>query len=270
MTRDLPPPHWPTRGALFLDVDGTLLELVARPDAVETPDRVRRILERLERLDPPAVAFISGRSMADLDRLLTPHRFAVAAVHGSERRDLRGKLSVVRSERAALNVVRPILRGFASANAGALVEDKSISVALHYRQRPDLLPAVRQLADALSRILPDHYELLHGSMVVEIKPTAASKGTAIRAFMQEAPFATRIPMFIGDDITDETGFRVINELGGISVKVGAGPSEARYRLSGVPAVLAWLEQLIADQVVASVVNVGMAAPSVDRRTDEAS
>ncbi len=241
---DAPLPHWPSRPALFLDLDGTLLEFAAEPDAVEPSDRFHGLLGRLARLEHGAVAFISGRTIEQLDHLLAPHRFALAGVHGNERRDCRGQLAPSVANAAALDELRPTLRRFEAGNEGVIVEDKAISLALHYRQRPDLRGEVERFFRELRESIPAHYELLRGSMVLEIKPAGVNKGTAIRQFMREQPFADRTPVFIGDDVTDESGFQVVNELGGVSIKVDSGDTVARWHLPHVEAVLEWLDDVI--------------------------
>jgi len=241
---DLGLPDWPARPALFLDLDGTLLEFADEPDAVQPSARFRDLLQRLARFEPGAVAFVSGRSIETLDRLLAPHRFALAGVHGSERRSRGGRLSRPPANADALRDVRDQLERFEESNEGVIVEDKSVSLALHYRQRPDLHAAIERLAEELSESLPSEYEVLRGSMVVEIKPSGIDKGSAIREFMAEAPFADRTPVFIGDDVTDEAGFLVVNELGGVSVKVNSGDTAAQWQLPDVDAVLAWLGKVL--------------------------
>lgn len=257
-------PEWPARPALFLDLDGTLLELAEEPDAVELPERLRKLLPRLPEATGGAVAVVSGRPIREIDRLLAPHRFALAGVHGNERRsngtadtwptgspakDVMPKDAPPRdhlptADSGALDGVRGAMHAFQAANPGILVEDKQIGVALHYRKRSDLASAVAEFAATLEASLPPGYELLRGSMVVEIKPAGMNKGAAVRAFMREAPFAERTPVFVGDDVTDETAFKAVNSLGGVAVKVRSGASAAPWRLPNVDAVLAWLEALV--------------------------
>lgn len=252
-------PEWPARPALFLDLDGTLLELADEPDAVELPERLRKLLPRLPEATGGAVAVVSGRPIREIDRLLAPHRFALAGVHGNERRsngtantlptdgpakDVLPKDSLPRVDPGALDGVRRAMAEFQAANPGILVEDKQIGVALHYRKRSDLAGAVAAFAATLEASLPPGYELLSGNMVVEIKPAGMNKGAAVRAFMREAPFAERTPVFVGDDVTDETAFEAVNSLGGVAVKVRSGASAAPWRLPNVDAVLAWLEALV--------------------------
>ncbi|MDH3419757.1 MAG: trehalose-phosphatase [Gammaproteobacteria bacterium] len=241
MTEQELDPAWPEHAALFLDLDGTLLEFAETPDGVEITERFKALLRRLDRVEHGAVAFVSGRTIARLDELLAPHRFALAGVHGSERRRSTGRVAPAPIDSAALDPVRERLRRFATDYEGVLIEDKGISLALHYRQQPGLAAVVEQLGTNLAAELPSGWEMLEGNHVLEIKPAGIDKGAAIRQFMSEAPFAGRTPVFIGDDVTDEAGFRAVNELGGVSVKVNSGSTDARWHLPDVDAVLGWLE-----------------------------
>ena len=267
-------PEWPARPALFLDLDGTLLELAEEPDGVELSERLRKLLPRLPEATGGAVAFVSGRPIREIDRLLAPHRFALAGVHGNERRS-NGMADTLPADSTAadspatdspatdvlpkdappperlpttnpdaLDGVRRAMDAFQAANPGVIVEDKQIGLALHYRKRGDLEGAILELAARLAASLPPGYELLRGAMVVEIKPAAMNKGAAVRAFMREPPFVERTPVFVGDDITDEAAFEAVNSLGGVAVKVRSGASAAPWRLPNVDAVLGWLEALV--------------------------
>lgn len=240
---DLPAPEWPARPALFLDLDGTVLEFAESPEGVVRSSRLEQLLAGLEAATGGAVAFISGRNIAELDRLLDPHRFPAAGVHGLERRDPGGGLTRTEGFGVGLTKVKRRLDAWARRLAGTLVEDKSLSIAFHFRQRPELASELAERFDELAGELDDDLEVLEGNCVYEIKPRGGNKGDAIAAFMQQPPFMGRTPVFVGDDVTDEAGFRAVNGLGGVSVKVGEGPTEARTRLADVEAVLAWLEQL---------------------------
>lgn len=236
-------PRWPEHPALFLDLDGTVFEFADSPEAVVRSRELERVLDRLRGATGDAVAFISGRNIAGIDRLLAPHRFAVAGVHGLERRDTDGRVTRAQGYDEALAAAQRRLESWAEELAGTLVEDKTLSVAFHFRRRPDLADELASRFAALAAELDDGLEVLAGNHVYEIKPRAGDKGRAIAAFMQEPPFAGRTPVFVGDDVTDEAGFRVVNALGGVSVKVGNGRSEAGARLRDVGAVLAWLGAL---------------------------
>jgi trehalose 6-phosphate phosphatase len=231
-------PHW----ALFLDVDGTVLKIAPRPDAVEVSGSLRNILERLRPLLGGALALVSGRTIADLDYLFTPLRLPAAGMHGIERRDARGRVCR-KDEAVALDQIRTALAKFALDHPGVMVEDKIHAVAVHYRQAPKaksrLRAEVRRLAAAR-----DDLQILDGKMVFEIRPRGIDKGTAIKAFLAEPPFVGRLPIFLGDDATDEDGFAIVNDLGGHSIRVGGrAKTAARFRLPNVAAVIDWLEWL---------------------------
>jgi len=234
-------PPWPRRPALFLDLDGTLLEFAATPADATPSLRLRRLLADLAALEHGAVAFISGRTIADLDGLLAPHRFATAGLHGIERRRADGSQLPAAVDPSGLDGVRARLAAFAAEWPGVVLEDKRFALAVHYRQTPQRAAEVAALGIEIAGCLPHDWEILEGNHVLEIKPSSADKGVAIRAFMAESPFAGRTPVFVGDDVTDEDGFRVVNELGGISVKVSAGSTSACWRLANIDAVTSWLE-----------------------------
>lgn len=232
-------PDW----ALFCDVDGTLLDIAETPDAVRVSERLRRAIERVARCLDGAVALISGRRIEDLDRLFAPLRLPTAGLHGLERRDGAGRTRLL-AEANEMEPLRPALRDFAEATPGILLEDKGATLALHYRGAPARAAEARALVTQLTAGRLDHLRVLDGKMVIEIKPRIAHKGEAIAAFLDEPPFRGRRPVFLGDDVTDEDGFRVVNDLGGVTVRVGAHePTEARYHLANVDAVLVWIETL---------------------------
>jgi len=242
MTRTGPPP-WPRRPALFLDLDGTLVEIVEHPSLTRASPRLLRLLGKLPEPCGGAVAVISGRRIEDVDRILAPHRLPAAGVHGLERRGADGRIAVF-SPGDGLERMRRKVEPFVAGHEGVWIEDKRIAFAVHYRQRPELEADVRLLVRELQREAPPDIEVLAGNRVFEIKPSVADKGRAIERFAAESPFVGRTPVFIGDDVTDETGFRSVNALGGVSVKVGDGPSLARWRLAGVDEVLGWLERIV--------------------------
>ncbi len=237
-----PRPPWPPEPAVFLDLDGTLIEIANRPDAVRRTDRLDALLARLPAATGDAVAVVSGRGIADVDRLLTPFRLPVAGIHGLERRGADGTVHRVPVDLDWLHDAHKAMEHFVADHPGLLLENKGASLALHYRGRPELEDTVRQFVAELD--LPAAAERLRGRKVIEIKPGQMNKGTAIRAFMSEPPFAGRTPVFAGDDVTDESGFAVVNEMGGVSVKVGDGATAADWALPGVSQVLEWLGDAI--------------------------
>lgn len=223
--------------ALFLDFDGTLAEIAPRPDAVSVPHGLIDTLQRLRHALDGALAVVSGRPLAQLDELLHPLRLPLAGVHGVQRRSADDQVQQLAA--AALEDVRAAVQALAARLPGLLVEHKPGAVALHYRQAPQSGPRAEA---ALRELLAERPQLalLHGKMVLEVKPAQASKGQAIRAFLREPPFLGRRPLFVGDDVTDEDGFAAVQAAGGLGVKIGPGPSAAGARLPDPAALRDWL------------------------------
>jgi len=229
--------------ALFLDIDGTLLEIAATPAAVRVPASLNELLGYAATQESGAVALISGRSLTDIDRLFFPHRFMAAGQHGLERRNHTGHIWRLAVATEQLDVARDALVRFVAQHPRLLLEDKGRSVALHYRNAPQLEEAVYAEMQALLPALQPGFQLRVGKCVLELTPAGCSKRTAIEAFMVEPPFAGRVPVFIGDDVTDEDGFIAVNALGGYSVRVGAASETvAHLKLDNVAAVINWLRQ----------------------------
>jgi trehalose 6-phosphate phosphatase len=227
--------------ALFLDVDGTLLDIAETPLAVVVPVEVVALLARLQGELEGAVALVSGRSLQTLDRLFRPLHLAAAGQHGLERRDAFGGVTHHRIAVEAVDLVRRRLSGIERDIPGVLIEDKGDTLAVHYRLTPASEPEVaRRVSDAMSDTGPD-LERLIGKKVLEIRPRGAGKDQVIGAFMAESPFRGRIPVFVGDDRTDEDGFAAVNRLGGHTIRVGGeGASAARYRMESAAEVRSWL------------------------------
>lgn len=230
--------------AFFLDVDGTLLDIAETPDAAEATRSEKSLVRKLHEASGGALALVSGRSLADIDELFAPLKIAVAGQHGVERRDARGELHRGSYPRSQLQRAAEAVRDFAAAHDGLVFEDKGASFALHYRLAPALEDAARNVVRKAAASLGDWVEVQMGKMVIELKPAGRDKGVAIEEFLREPPFAGRAPVFIGDDITDEDGFRVVNRAGGHSIKVGEGRTEARWQLADPSAARAWLQQCV--------------------------
>jgi trehalose 6-phosphate phosphatase len=230
--------------AVFLDVDGTLVEIAGSPEEVRVEARLHEVLNRLRHRLDGAVALVSGRRIADLERLFALSQLPMAGLHGLERCSVGG--AVISGAAAALSLPeREQLVRFAAEHPGVLLEDKGAAVALHYRAAPEVEVAARALARAITAANADEMVLLEGKMVLEIRRRGSHKGDAIADFMNEPPFAGRRPVFIGDDVTDEDGFAVVNRMAGWSVRVGeSGTTAARFRLPNVGAVIAWLDALV--------------------------
>jgi trehalose 6-phosphate phosphatase len=225
--------------ALFLDLDGTLAAIEPRPEDVRPePWRTELLHELGERLGG-RLAVISGRSLEEVDRILEGSVTAVAAVHGLVRRKADGTIEQAPAD-PGLPGARARLQALVSAGPGLQLEDKGLSVALHYRQAPGMEAQVR--AEAQSIAADTGLRLQLGEMVAELCTPGLDKGSAVKAFMREPPFEGAAPVFVGDDLTDEHGFRAARALGGVSVLVGPlRPTAADLRLKDVAAVRAWLE-----------------------------
>jgi trehalose 6-phosphate phosphatase len=241
----LPLPAPDALWAFFLDVDGTLGDIAPTPSAVVIADHVPDTLTRLAALSGGAVALVSGRTIAEVDRLFAPLHLPVAGLHGLERRNAAGEIFHPGVDPRSLEPVRRALQEFASAHTGTLMEDKGISIALHFRGAAG---AEKEAEAFVAELLARHgaaLELQRGKMVLELRPRGADKGAAIRAFMAEPPFAGRIPVFVGDDVTDEAGFATINRLNGISIRVGDGADTcARHVGASVVAIHRWLDDAV--------------------------
>lgn len=224
--------------ALFLDLDGTLAPFRAHPAEVGPEPGRTAVLDRAgERLDG-RLAIVSGRTVAEIDRILEGVCPAVAGVHGLERRSASGAWWRAPPHPDVQDAVEA-MTALAQAQPGLMVEPKGLSVALHYRGAPQAEAAVLEFADRLSAA--GELDLQHGDKVVELKSPGMNKGEAIRAFLAEAPFAGATPVYVGDDLTDEDGFAAVSSLGGLGVLVGpTRTTAAQARLDDPQAVLAWL------------------------------
>jgi trehalose 6-phosphate phosphatase len=228
--------------ALFLDFDGTMVDIAPQPHAVEVPQPLIAVLRQLDDFLEGAIAVISGRPIAQIDDFLRPLQLPVAGVHGAERRGVGGELHLLNTH--PLDQIEQAAEALVAQHPGLLVENKRGSLALHYRQRPELEEiCIAVMQQAVER--SPGMTLLRGKMVAEAKPGGASKGKAIEAFLREPPFAGRTPVFIGDDFTDEVGFSTVQRLGGIGIKVGEGATVAWRRLPDPTALRRELEAAVA-------------------------
>jgi len=227
--------------AYFLDIDGTLVDLADTPRAVKLHPALPELVDALYESSGGAVALITGRSIADADRLFPTRRLPIAGQHGHERRSADGVITRHRVSPRALDAGRRLLRTVVERHPELLLEDKGLTLALHYRRAPHLASLAHRVVHRVQTSLGDQYCVHRGKRVVELAPAGRDKGLAIRAFMRESPFRGNVPVFIGDDVTDEHGFAMVNSLGGDSIKVGPGPTSAGWRFPSVSAVLSWLE-----------------------------
>jgi trehalose 6-phosphate phosphatase len=227
--------------AYFLDVDGTLLEIADRPSAVRVDLELLDLIGNLSCSSGGALALISGRSISDLEEMLGARRLPLAGQHGLERRDATGRLWIHAAPPAAKCSFKEALAPVLSRHPGLLLEDKGLTLALHYRQAPHLAAYAHRLMGQLILAADGVLELQKGKRVIEIKPAGIDKGTAVAEYLSESPFRGRLPVFIGDDLNDEHGFAEVNRMGGLSIKVGPGRTCATHRLPGVAAVRHWLQ-----------------------------
>jgi trehalose 6-phosphate phosphatase len=234
------PPDTEIDWAFFLDVDGTLLEIADQPSFVHVDTGLLELVAQLHQLTGGAVALISGRSISNLEELLGALRLPLAGQHGLERRDAAGRLWIHAAPPEAKCAIREALLPVLARHSGLLLEDKGLTLALHYRRAPHLAAYAHRLMAQLMKEAGGGLELQKGKCVIELKPAGIDKGTAVAEYLTESPFRGRLPVFIGDDLNDEHGFAEVNRMGGISIKVGSGRSGAAYRLSGVAAVRRWL------------------------------
>lgn len=226
-----------TAHALFLDFDGTLTEMAPRPEAVRISSGLVPTLAALSTHLDGALAIVTGRRETDIDYFLDPLRLPLASEHGSQYRLADGSRPAVAPPDLA-----PVLQAatqLAVQYAGLLVEPKRASVALHYRMAPHLEDLCRNTLLAAMRYVQG-VELMNGKFVLEVKPQGVHKGQAITDFMTQPPFAGRIPVFAGDDVTDESGFAAVSALGGWGIKVGEGPTMAQHRCMTPAALRGWL------------------------------
>jgi trehalose 6-phosphate phosphatase len=241
MTQTPPPSlEW----CLFLDVDGTLIELTDSPFETYADAELKVLLgEVAERLGG-AVALVSGRSIEYLDALFAPLRLPAAGLHGVERRKASGVMHGASFVDSQLDPARVALNALVKAHPGTLLEDKGRTVAVHFRTAPQFESNVRDAVVAAASQLNSNYHIQEGNMMFEIKPRGFTKDSAIKAFMQEPPFSGRKPVFVGDDLTDQDAFKAVEDHGGVSVAVG-DRVHAQYRVENPGAVRAWLQRIAA-------------------------
>jgi trehalose 6-phosphate phosphatase len=235
----LPDKDW----CLFLDVDGTLLELADTPGGVAVDEFLLPLLERLRVAADGAVALISGRTIENLDGLLGTKRFPIAGLHGCERRDVDCRLHVAPIAIEQLSDLREGLGRLVSRHPGLLLEDKGAGLALHYLKARQMENELRAEVALLAAPLVPKFAILDGHAVIEVKPAAHTKDSAVSAFMEEAPFRGRQPIFIGDDVTDYDGFAAVRRHDGLAIAVGSRV-KSEWWLPGPSAVRGWLEQLL--------------------------
>lgn len=237
-----PFPSLPPNPALLLDFDGTLVDIAATPDAVRVDPELPALLDRLLRELGGAIAVVSGRPLADIDHFLAPHRLIAYGLHGLEHRDEpAGEVQRAETPDAVARAKREV-QDLGLIGGGVMFEDKGPAFAVHYRAAPERGAQIREALTAIAS-RDESLSVICGKAVVEIKPKAVSKGTAVRRIVELPAFRGRTPVFVGDDVTDEDGFAAVVEHGGVSIKVGEGATCAQYRLPSVAAVHGWLANI---------------------------
>jgi trehalose 6-phosphate phosphatase len=238
----LPDLHDPDRLALFLDFDGTLVAIADRPDDVKLDPTTRQALAELSRMLSGALAIITGREIATVDRFLSPLHLPVAGVHGLTRRDALGRMHAPAIDAGLAAAVERVAAPLLARYPALLLERKYGATALHFRAHPEL---ERTCTEAMQSAVSGHpgTELKRGKMVIEAKTIAGDKGAAIADYLGEAPFLGRQAVFAGDDVTDEDAFMLVNARNGISIKIGPGETQAIYGVPDTAEFLAWLRQL---------------------------
>lgn len=209
-----------SRCCVFLDVDGTLIEFQADPTSAVGDSELTALLKSAEAKLGGALALVSGRLLATLDDMLSPLRLPSAGLYGFERRDSKGLVHRRMASVQALDAAREVILEFAAAHPGVVAENKSAAIALHYRGAPALGSECRRIVYGAASSLWPSFQVISGSMVVEIVPAGASKATAIEEFMLEPPFANRIPIALGDDFSDCEAFTAVHRHGGLALAVG--------------------------------------------------
>jgi len=239
-----PPPPPALDWCLFLDVDGTLIELTDTPSQTETDAEIKFLLREVAERLGGAVALVSGRRISTLDMLFAPLKLPAAGLHGVERRKADGKIQGASFVDSQLDRARAAMKIFVDAHPGTLLEDKDRTIALHYRMAPQFEQTARESVLGIAKQLGSNYHIQGGKMMFEIKPRGFSKATAIQAFMKESPFNGRRPVFAGDDCTDQDGFGMVEAHGGISIGVGERV-QGQFYLPDVAAVRTWLQRIVA-------------------------
>lgn len=242
MSIDSSPPLLTHNQALLLDFDGTLVELAEHPDAVQVPMPLPAMLREFSQVLQGAVAIISGRTLSSLAEQVRDPHLPLVGEHGAQFRQSGGIVEHPAPAAWPARVSQQ-LQDLLAADPRLLLELKSSGVSLHYRNAPERGAECRQRAESLAQ--QEGVQALHGHCVVELRDPQHNKGAAVARLATQAPFAGRLPVYVGDDRTDEDAFLSAQRLGGYGVKVGTGETAARYRLPSVTAVHLWMRHSLA-------------------------
>lgn len=233
-------PDW----ALFLDIDGTLIEHADHPEGVTIPESLPATLARLQHMLGGALALVSGRTIDWMDRRFAPTRLAASGQHGAEIRLAPDTPSVPITIPRWRKPLEQALDRELATWPGVFVEHKPLSLAVHFRAVPQWGDAIMDKVVELGRGLDPGVEFLKGRYVIEVRPAGHTKGTAVEQFMRTTIFAGRLPVFVGDDVTDEDGFRAVRAAGGLAIAIGPRPTlQANHHLATPAHVRHWLDQI---------------------------
>jgi trehalose 6-phosphate phosphatase len=231
--------------ALFIDVDGTLIDLAATPSGILIPAELPIQLSLVWERTGGAMALVTGRSIASVDAMFAPYRFTVAGMHGYETRIGSGHVERREIDGSSLNPARQELEKLAAKWPGLIVEDKGLAIAVHFRLVPEAAEAVDAAMVLLQERLGEAWKRQNGKMVVELHPAGTDKGGAVSRFMKTGPFLGKKPLVLGDDLTDEAMFHFANSNGGRSVRVGDSvyESAAVFKVASAGDVRRWIGDL---------------------------
>lgn len=249
----LPVPRLPENACLLLDFDGTLIEFAATPAAIRVPPALLSLLDALRTTLDGALAIVTGRALEDIDHHLAPLQLPAAALHGMVRRDGEGRVSCTSSAAsfaAQAARIRQRLLAWVTAFPGLLLEDKGLALALHFRGYQGNAAQLHALMSELRSLLSPDMELLQGELVVEVRPRGSDKGTAVEAFLAEAPFKGRVPVYLGDDLGDLPAMTAVKSYGGMAIAVGERIA-APWQLRTPADARTWLGEVLAERLVKS-------------------
>src|ERR1700759_1308491 len=236
--------------AILLDIDGTLLDLMPTPREVWVPPGLRETLNGLMKRTSGALALVSGRSLNDIDLIFAPQEYPVVGGHGAEMRLASDGQAVASHAPPMDKELKKRLAAIASLSPGILLEDKGYSLALHYRLAPHAEKAIYEAVSLIRADLPNApIEVLPGKCVCEIKHSGFTKATGVRELMTHEPFKGRRPLFIGDDVTDETVFAIMPDMNGLAFSVGRRAQGVNGHFDETRDVRAFLAQLLDDAAV---------------------
>jgi trehalose 6-phosphate phosphatase len=240
----LPRPEDLATIALLLDVDGTILDTAITPGSVVVPGSLRSSLSELHAKSAGAIALVSGRLIRNLDALFAPLRLPAIGGHGAEMRHSSNDATQTRQAVTIGRALRNLIASAVTFDPRVILEDKGSSLAVHYRMAPQMEEALKtEIAAIVARTAAEYIETLHGKFVIEIKPINFSKGEAVREMMKNPPFAHRMPVFVGDDTTDESVFEILPMLGGIGYSVERFIAGANGTFDSPYEVRRWLARL---------------------------